>query len=265
MDSCLKWHGGKAYLAKKIVAMMPPHIHYVEPYAGGLSVLFAKDPEGHSEVVNDINGDLSTFWRVLQNVDTWRDFQRIMQAVPFSAVEYQDASKSQVFDTDVDRAVAFFIRCRQSMAGRMDSFAPLSRNRTRRGMNEQASAWLSAVDGLPAVHERLKRVVVLNADAVAVIRQQDGPNTLFYCDPPYLHETRTAPEVYEHEMSAIEHADLLDTLSRLKGKFLLSGYPSALYTRYAAIYNWKCVHFDLPNNSASGETKRRMTECIWSN
>ncbi len=55
----LKWHGGKWYLARRIVAKMPPHIHYVEPFAGGLSVLLAKDPEGVSEVVNDINGDLA--------------------------------------------------------------------------------------------------------------------------------------------------------------------------------------------------------------
>src|SRR5215213_9321604 len=63
----LKWHGGKAYLASKIVAMMPSHLHYVEPFAGGLSVLLAKDPEGVSEVVNDLNGGLSNFWHVLRD------------------------------------------------------------------------------------------------------------------------------------------------------------------------------------------------------
>jgi len=60
-------------------------------------------------------------------------------------------------------------------------------------MNEQASAWLRAVDGLPDVHQRLQRVVILNDDAVIVIRQQDGPHTLYYLDPPYLHETRATP------------------------------------------------------------------------
>jgi DNA adenine methylase len=76
----------------------------------------------------------------------------------------------------------------------MDGFATLSRTRTRRGMNEQASAWITAVDGLAAVHARLRRVAVLNRDALHVIRQHDGPDTLFYCDPPYLPRTRTAPE-----------------------------------------------------------------------
>ena len=88
-------------------------------------------------------------------------------------------------------------------AGRADfkDFATLSRNRTRRQMNEQASAWWTCVEGLPAVSARLRRVVVLNQPALEVIRQQDGPATLFYLDPPYLHETRASPGTYKHEMS----------------------------------------------------------------
>lgn len=56
--------GGKHYLAPHIIARFPPHIHYVEPYFGGGQVLFAKPEhliEGHSEVVNDLNGALQNF------------------------------------------------------------------------------------------------------------------------------------------------------------------------------------------------------------
>src|SRR5215467_10397855 len=67
----LKYHGGKQYLARRIVALMPPHTHYVEPFAGGLAVLLAKDPEGVSEVVNDLDQDLTNFWRVLQGAETF--------------------------------------------------------------------------------------------------------------------------------------------------------------------------------------------------
>ena len=79
----LKWHGGKYYIANQIVALMPPHLHYVEPYAGGLSVLLARDPgdrklwlsqtgdhAGLSEVVNDLDNGLVNFWRVLRG-DDW--------------------------------------------------------------------------------------------------------------------------------------------------------------------------------------------------
>src|ERR1700729_919118 len=80
----LKWHGGKYYLAAKIIELMPVHTHYVEPYAGGLSVLLAKDPEGISEVANDINGELANFWNVLRSQEDFATFQRLCEATPFS-------------------------------------------------------------------------------------------------------------------------------------------------------------------------------------
>lgn len=67
MNGPLKCHGGKHYLAGQIVGLMPPHLHYVEPYFGGGAVLFAKTSEGTSEVANDLNGNLMNFWRVLQD------------------------------------------------------------------------------------------------------------------------------------------------------------------------------------------------------
>jgi DNA adenine methylase len=259
----LKWHGGKHYLAGRIVGLMPPHLHYVEPFAGGLAVLLAKDPEGVSEVANDRNAELTNFWHVLQGEDTFPRFQRVVEAVPFSEVEWREAGE-QLGDPDpVTRAVAFFVRCRQSLAGRMDGFAPLSRRRTRRGRNEQASAWQSAVEGLPAVHARLWRVAILDRPAVEVIRQQDGPGTLFYCDPPYLPGTRAAPEVYGHEMTEADHRELLDVLRQCQGKVMLSGYASALYD--AALAGWTRHAFDLPNNAAGGKAKDRETEALWCN
>jgi DNA adenine methylase len=210
--AALKWHGGKHNLARRLVELMPPDGHYVEPFAGGLSVLLAKDAEGISEVVNDINGDLTNFWRVLQDTDSFKRFRRIVEAVPFSEWEWTNAAASLDAADPVERAVAFFVRCRQSLAGRMDTFAPLTRKRTRRGMNEQASAWISAVDGLPAVHARLGRVVILKRPALEVIRSQDTVKTLFYLAPPYLPETRTSVGQYAHEMDTAAHKELLDVL-----------------------------------------------------
>ena len=166
----VKWWGGKHYLAKKFIALMPPHLHYVEPYFGGGAVLLEKDPfdkskywggkcweQGVSEVVNDICRELTNFWRVLQNEDSFRAFKRMVDAVPFSQVEWDIAAERQypVRDLDVEAAAAFFVRCRQSRAGEFKCFATLSRNRTRRKQNEQASAWWNCVEALPAVHARL--------------------------------------------------------------------------------------------------------------
>lgn len=259
----LKWHGGKHYLARRIVALMPPHVHYVEPYFGGGAVLLAKQPDGISEVANDLNGRLVGFWRVCQDETTFARFARIIEAVPFSEAEWHDAADRLNDPDPVTAAVAFFIRCRQSLAGRMDSFAPLSRNRTRRCMNEQASAWLSAVEGLPAVHARLKRVAILNRPALEVIGGQDGPGTLFYLDPPYLPDTRAAAEVYANEMTVAEHEEMLALLANIQGKAMVSGYPSALYESRLA--GWNRHEFDLANHSAGGASKRRMSEVVWCN
>ena len=283
-------NGGKTYLAQRIIALMPPRcqnsnapdgndpgwLHFVEPYAGGLAVLLALNPEGISEVVNDKNRELTNFWACLQNERTFAEFQRQAQAIPFSMGEYRDACRDMTLGDIADgygefsvvRAVRFFVRCRQSMSGRMKTFTPLTKARTRRGMNEQASAWLSCVDGLPAVHERLRRVVVLDSmDALDVIRQQDGPRTMFYLDPPYLHETRTgyAPSDYECEMTDEEHVELLSTLAECKGKWMLSGYPSRLYDDFFKDFPHTLHTFDLPNHAAKSDDKRRMTECLWTN
>jgi len=272
IPSPLKWHGGKHYLAAKIVGLMPPHVHYVEPFAGSLAVLLAKDPEGVSEVANDLDGRLTNFWRCLACVNSFAQLRRRVEATPFCEAIWGEAREHlertcHAPDTIcLGCAWAFFIACRQSLAGRMESFAPLSRRRVRRGMNEQTAAWLSAVDGLPLVHDRLRRVAIRCQPAVEVIRKEDGPDTLFYCDPPYLHSTRATTHEYgPYEMTSDAHADLLHTLATIEGKFLLSGYANAMYDMVAEGRGWRRVDFDLPNNAASGGEKRRMVESVWCN
>lgn len=257
----LKWHGGKHYLASKIIDLMPKHVHYVEPFFGGGSVLLKKSPEGISEVVNDLHSELTTFWRVLQDGRKFAKFRRIIEAMPFSQVEWNDAHAPA--ENPVRQAVNFFVRCRQSRAGKLDCFATLSRNRTRRQMNEQASSWMSAIEGLADVADRLKRVVILDDDALNVIRSQDGPNTLFYLDPPYLHQTRVTKSDYDHEMSTDQHVALLDTINRCSGKVLLSGYPSKLYQ--SKLRNWNYEDIEIDNKASSAKQKPIMTERIWMN
>lgn len=93
MNSPLKYHGGKHYLAKQIVATFPPHLTYCEPYAGGLSVMLAKDPTGVSEVVNDIDEQLTNFWRVVGNEISFSTFYRIVQCMPLSEAEWDRAGR----------------------------------------------------------------------------------------------------------------------------------------------------------------------------
>ena len=270
----LKWHGGKYYLARRIVGLMPRHLHYVEPYFGGGAVLLARDPndpslwlpphKGVSEVVNDLNGRLVNFWRTLKDEAVFSRFIRLAQATPLARAEWDAAhAHTSTGNDSVADALTFFVDCRQSRSGLMTGFTPVTRSRTRRGMNGNVSEWLSAVEGLPDVHARLSRVMIENMPAVDLIRREDTAGTLFYCDPPYLHETRKATAAYAFEMAEADHQELLDVLRQCQGKVMLSGYPSDLYDR--ALVGWKRHTFDLPNNAAAGKEKRRETEVVWCN
>lgn len=266
----LKWHGGKDDLAKRIISLMPPRalkpnapapddpgwLHYVEPYFGGGSVLLANNPEGISEVANDLHLELTNFWKAIQDERAFEEFRDVAEAIPFSFAEWTDAGerndKPRVWP-NVDAALSFFVACRQSLSGRMKGFSGITRTRTRQGMNGEVAAWLSAVEGLPAVHARLRRVLILSKPALDVIRSEDGPRTLFYLDPPYLHTTRATTGEYEHEMTADDHAALLHAIRGIEGRFLLSGYRSKLYDDHAQAAGWKRHDFDIANNAAGGK------------
>jgi DNA adenine methylase len=265
----LKVHGGKnghhGKLARWIVSLMPPHTHYAEPYAGGLAVLLARDPVGVSELANDLDGRLMNFWNVLADPKLFEQFRRRVEPVGLSRRAW-DAAHAHAHGTDpIADAAAFFVDCRQSLAGRRKGFTSPTRTRTRRGRNGNVSEWVGAVEGLPEVHARLRgRVFFENMPAVELIRREDTPATCFYCDPPYLQPTRTAKKAYgDFEMTEADHAELLDVLLACEGKVMLSGYPSALYDE--TLRDWNRHTFDVPNHAASGKKKRRMTEVLWCN
>lgn len=263
----LKWHGGKYYLASQIIKLFPPHIHYVEPFFGGGAVLFAKSNdwiEGHSEVINDLNSELIGFWKVLQNEQQFTEFRRLVEIIPLSKPVWEEAVNN-TNENPVERAANFFIRYRQSRQGLGKDFATMSRSRTRRGMNEQVSSWLSAIEGLPEAHSRLKRVAIFSEDAISIIKREDSEYSFFYCDPPYMHETREAADAYEYEMSNASHAALLETLGNIRGKFLLSGYRCNLYDAAMGQFGWTRMDIEIDNKASAAKTKPIKTECLWFN
>ncbi len=268
----LKWHGGKNYLAAWIQSLAPEgrYIHRVHPYGGGLGEFWSWPHAGISEVVNDIDGRLTNLWRVLASESQFRHFARAAQATPFCQSVWEKSGVPTLVlrddpEGDWRAALVFFIHVRQSRQGLMESWATLSRRRTRRGMSEQASAWLSAVEGLPEVHARLKRVVITNMDAVKLIRQQDGPKTLFYLDPPYLGPERSTLGTYAHEMTWPDHGILLEALAGIEGFFMLSGYHNTLYDGWAEHNGFMCHERRIDNKASSVAKKPVKTECLWTN
>lgn len=284
--SPLKWHGGKAYDAQWIIDKMPPHLVYVEPFFGSGKVLFARDPDrdwfaGHpkaierengelwardsgcSEIANDVYGELMNFWDVLRDPKRFGQFERDVNLTPFSQVVFDRAGTPH--GSDVDRAVQFFVRNRLSRQGLGTSFATMVRNRTRRRMSDPVSAYLSAVEGLPAVHDRLSKVVIFSEDAKQLIEREDNDVTLFYLDPPYPKESRTAKDAYKHEMTDEQHHELLDVLLACKGKVILSTYPNAIYDERLKAWNFEDRIRDNKASQSKDKSTDMKTERIWMN
>jgi DNA adenine methylase len=278
----LKWHGGKHYLARRIVALMPRHLNYVEPFFGGGQALFARDPSDRrlwwtertsdgrvpdvSEVVNDLDGDLMKFYRVLEDPALFGQLRHRLELTLVSEAEFAAACDLLAgADGDpVERAAALFVQVRQSRQALRKDFATPTTSRLRGGRQEAVNSWWGAVDGLEDAHCRLRDVLVQCRSALDVIRQFDRPETLFYLDPHYPPDTRSARTAYgDFEMTEAEHRALLDVLLRCRGKVMLSGYPSALYD--TALAGWTRHTIDLPNNAAGGKAKDRETEVLWCN
>lgn len=269
MSTVVKIHGGKHYLAEKIarLAKQARYTHYAEPFFGGGAVLF-KMKHAASETVNDINTNLTNFWDCIRNKETFEKFYDQINSTPFSEIEFDRAKSLLKYEgvtpqfVVVKRALAFFIANRQSRQGLGKSYANPT-TRTRRGMNEHISAWLTSIEGLVDVHNRLKTVEIRNLDFREFIKKYDHNKCLFYLDPPYLHSTRTATNVYDFEMKEQDHVDLLGIISNIRGSFILSGYESNLYDSYANKNGWKKETFTIDNKASGAKNKESKEECLW--
>ena len=256
----VKWHGGKFYLCKRIVQSFSPHHTYVEPFGGAASVLLNK-PRSPVEVYNDLDERITRLFRVLR--DQGEEFHRRLTLTPYSEVEFQGTEEPAC--DEIEQARRDFVQWRLSLGGRGDSFS-FTLHRVRRGMADVVSGYLSMIDAeLPRIIERLRTVQIVRRPALDVIRTWDGPETLIYCDPPYLHSTRHegSRAIYGCEMSEEEHRELAVVLKKCESRIVLSGYPSDLY---GELYRgWRTAEFDMPNHAAGGRSKARKRETIWLN
>lgn len=257
----VKWHGGKRYLAARIVSFFPLHRVYLEPFGGGASVLLNKKPVD-VETYNDLDHRITRLFRVLR--DEGDAFLSKVRFMPYSQVEFERAARYPHSATDVDHAVCDFVRWRQSFGGQGENWS-YTTGRARGGMAGDVNAWWSAIEMLPQIIDRLRRVQIICQSAFDAIPRFDHKDGLIYCDPPYVHGTRArgCTNIYHAEMSDDDHQRLAELLRSCKARILLSGYPSALYDRLYR--DWNRVDFNMPNHAAGGKKKARETERLWMN
>jgi DNA adenine methylase len=259
--SPLRWFfGGKGSMQQKIIPLMPPCKVYVEPMGGGASILLARDPVD-LEVYNDLNDGLYAFFTVLSDPTKFDQFYRRVQPLLFSRKFYIECRDTWKTEPDpVLKAVKFFVAARQAFSGKIGT----GWGYEIRTANKNVMAWMNTIDGLPELHNRLRRVQVQNEDWNKVIDLYDGPDCCFYCDPPYVHETRVNKNVYEHEMTADDHRRFIDRILNIQGMAVVSGYIHPIYEPLEKS-GWNRHDFDVPCNPSKtiGIPKNKRVESVW--
>lgn len=241
MRTPIVWFGGKGNMTAKLLPLLPAHKRYCEPFGGGASLLFAKAP-AELEVYNDIDEGLVGFFCVLADPSSFGRFYRRVSLLPYSRALYNDYRRTWAAQKHpVERAVRWFVVNRQSFAGRFGSSWGSVVTASSRTMTERTSAWLSAIERLPAAHARLQRVQIECADWRTILDRYDTSETLFYCDPPYAHASRSSTR-YAHEMSDADHADLVARLLALQGMAVVSSYASPIYSPLAKA-GWRRIAY----------------------
>ena len=257
----VRYHGGKWNLPPWIIGHLPPHRIYVEPFGGGGSVLLRK-PRSYAEIYNDLDGEIVNVFRVMR--DRGPELREALRLTPFSRVEFNGAYVPS--DDPLEQARRTILRSFQGFgsAAACGEASGFRANSNRSGTTP-AHDWANFADAADGLVERLRGVVIENRDGKSVMAHQDGPGTLHYVDPPYVHATRSSKvrntnsgNSYKHELTDEQHRELAVFLRGLQGMVVLSGYPSPMYDDLYA--GWQRVE-----RVAHADGARARVECLWLN
>lgn len=219
MRTPLTYYGGKQMLAAQIVAMMPEHRVYLEPFAGGAAVLFAKPP-AQRETLNDLDGQITAFWRVVR--DRPDELAAAIYATPYGRLEWR-ASRDATSD-DLEAARRLLVNIDQSFSRSRQSWSLPSIGDGRGRW--QPGTWTNLPEKIVAAAERLRGVALEHEDALTLIPRWDRPDALIYADPPYAGPLRTSPGQGYAEDAPDLWPRLVEVLRGLRhARVVLSGYP----------------------------------------
>ena len=253
MNAILNYPGAKRGMARQIVELMPSHRSYLEPFFGSGAVLFNKPPSA-IETVNDIDGDITNFFRVLR--EQTDDLIRAISLTPYSRDVFDDAHENRGTDP-FDRAYRFAIRSRMGHGFKTYQKTGFKIDVYARERSYCVNAWNRMPTQLAEAAARLKGVQIENRPALELIRKFNHDNVLIYADPPYLLNTRGGKQ-YRCEMTEQDHVELLAALRDHKGSVILSGYPSELYDR--ELRGWQRIQRKSYNQNSDPRT-----EVLWCN
>lgn len=260
------WYGGKYSHLDWLLPLLPESTHYCEPFGGSAAVILNRPPSP-VETYNDIDRELVNFFRVLRSNPEALIEQ--IRFTPFARSEYAQAIGPVDDLSDVERARLFFVRARQARTGGGQA-ATIGRwanclLTSRSGMSGTVSRWIGAVDGLLEIADRLMSVQMECDHALTIIERYDSPETLFYCDPPYTHDTRGDSSMYHTELTAGDHSELARTLHGARGKCAVSGYSGGIMDDLFSDWHRIDSPPKIAHSTASGGAKKTRIESLWIN
>jgi len=279
LRSPVRWFGGKGQMLAKLLPIVPQGGKpYCEPYCGGASLFFARDP-APVEVLNDLNGDLVNLFRCFQDREMFEDLRHRLMWTPYARAEFIRALEIRDSnETDpVLRAWAFFVVQNQGMSGMAKTAGNWSRVfYSSAGVADNVNKWFMRLSMLDAWRWRLMHAQIDNRDALEVIRYWDSVDTVFYIDPPYHHDTRKTTDAYTHECEHEHHVQLVNVMLECKGAVVLSGYAHDVYKPLEDA-GWERIDFEIACHAA-GRTRNsglqgkgaalkkvKRVECVWRN
>jgi DNA adenine methylase len=266
IKSIIPYVGGKHFMIKHLLPLIPPHNIYVEVFGGAANLLLNK-PTSTIEVYNDINSELVTLFRVIRDKDKLEELKRLLYLTPYSREEFYHLKYLNPETlSDIERAYRFYYLCRVSfnaIPGRTFAYPTQT--------NSKVHSYMNSIDKLDIIHERFKYVTIEHESFEKLIPRYDSTNTLFYLDPPYIHDTRYDTKVYQHEMSNEQHKLLVSTLLNTQGMCILSGYMHEIYQPLLD-NNWSKIDINtcafvkfLPRKQQNQKRPKSLTEIIFLN
>ena len=245
-------------MLKHILPLIPKHRIYTEAFFGGGAVFFAKQAS-ESETINDTNNMAINFFEVCKN-----DFDTLkakIEATLFSRATYTVALSiyrmPPLFNT-LQQAWAFYIATNMAFSCSVGSWGYDKYGKRVKAFQNKKLVFDETIA------KRLEQAQIENNDALKVIGSRDTVDAFHYVDPPYI----DADQGHYGGYTKTHYRDLLETLSNVQGKFLLSSYPSKLLTKYSKKHGWYTKTFDKPlsaRKSVNGKSRGRKIEVLTAN
>jgi len=236
------YYGGKQKMVPHILPLLPKHVCYCEPFFGGGAVYWAKN-RSINEVINDRDNAVITFYRVAKT--QFRELQDMVRGSLFSRtlnLRAWEILQQPHLHTDVERAWAFWAKANMGYSGLLCSSFGYTINTNDKGNRIETKKAMFETD---AICRRLEHTTIESRDALDVIRAYDGENTFFYADPPYFN----ADEGHYGGYTESDFSDLLGCLREIKGKFVLSSYPSPMLDEWRKACGWLSIDINLLSRS----------------